>query len=174
VPAGRLLVVADEAIYGFGRSQYDAGNPEQVHAGHVGVIKDTYQDSGRVDHSQNPYQLYCATKPDAENARRGRRTAIEHRWQTSVPLLVRAMLLADGTLFIAGPRALEENRGLARLDTVEPGRLSAVSSADGKRLAECELSAAPVLDGMAAIPGRLFISGVDGSVCCLAARKAAP
>ena len=174
VPAGRLLVVADEAIFGFGRSAYDVGNPEGTHAGHVGVIKDTYQDSGRVDHSENPYQLYSATKPSAESARRGKRTAVQYKWQTSVPMLVRAMLLAEGTLFLAGPSAGENNQGLADLDTVQPGRLSAVSAADGKMLAECELAAAPVLDGMAAIPGRLLISSVDGSVSCLAGRKAAP
>ena len=169
-PAGRLLVAGDDAVFGFGRSQYDVGNPEGVHAGHVGVIKDGYQDSGRVDHSQNPYRLFSATKPETESVEKGKRTVVRYEWQTSVPILVRAMLLADQTLFIAGPSARENNRGLAELDAVQPGLLWAVSAADGKMLARSELAAAPVFDGMAAIPERLLVSCVDGSVCCFADR----
>ena len=169
-PAGRLLVAGDEAIYGFGRSQYDVGNPEGVHAGHVGVIKDGYQDSGRIDHSQNPYRLFSAVKPKAENLGKGKRAAVGLRWQTSVPMLVRAMVLADQTLLVAGPSAGQNNRGLAQLTEVRPGLLWAVAAADGKKLADYELAAAPVFDGMAAIPGRLLVSCTDGSVCCFAGR----
>jgi len=167
-PAGRLLVLTDDTIFGFGRSQYDVGNPEGVHAGHVGLIKDGYQDSGRIDHSRNPYRLFSAVKPGAGNVEKGRQAVVEYKWQTSVPILARAMVLADHTLFIAGPRAEQNNRGLAELHTLKPGLLWSVSAADGKMLADCELEAAPVFDGMAAIPGRLFVSCTDGSVCCLA------
>jgi outer membrane protein assembly factor BamB len=166
-PAGRLLVVTDDTVFGFGRSKYDVGNPEGVHAGHVGVIKDGYQDSGRVDHSQNPYRLFSAVKPDAGNVDKGKPGTVHYRWQTAVPILVRAMLLAGQTLFIAGPNAGQNNRGLSELDTVQSGQLCAVSAADGKTLATYELAAAPVFDGMAAVPGRLLVSCTDGSVCCL-------
>jgi hypothetical protein len=84
--------------------QYDVGNPEGVHAGHIGVIRDGYQDSGRIDHSQNPYRLYCAIRPKAKNVNTGTRPPFETRWQTAIPTLVRAMVLAGQTLFIAGPR----------------------------------------------------------------------
>ncbi len=170
VPAGRLIVVGDEALFAFGRSQYDVGNPEGTHAGHVGVVKDTYQDSGRIDHPQNPYHLYGATRRDAEGPVRGTRTRFELRWETPVPILVRAMVLADRTLFLAGPRAGEGHRGLAQLDQVRPGVLSAVSGVDGKTLANCELAVAPVFEGMAAADGRLLLACSDGSVCCFAAR----
>jgi hypothetical protein len=170
VPAGRVLVEGEDAIFGFGRSKYDAGNPEAVHAGHIGVIKDGYQDSGRVDFSQNPFRLFAVAKPEAEKVKQGRRTVVEYKWQNSVPILGRAMLLADRTLFIAGPDAGKKNDGLAHLDTVQPGRLQSISADDGTTLAHHELAAAPVLDGMAAIPGRVLVSCTDGSVCCFADR----
>ena len=171
MPAGRLLVVDDEAIFGFGRSKYDVGNPTGVHAGHVGVIKDGYQESGLVDHSQNPFQLFAAAKPDAENVEKGKRGVVVYKWQTSVPILARAMLLADRTLFIAGPDAGQDNKGLAELRSIRPGHLLAVSADDGNILAKCELAASPVLDGMAAIPGRLLVSCTDGSIRCFADRQ---
>lgn len=169
MPAGRVLVVDDDAIFGFGRSKYDVGNPKGVHAGHVGVIKDGYQDSGHVDHSQNPLRLFAATKPNAEG--QGKRYVVEYKWQTSAPILVRAMLLAGRTLFIAGPDAGQENRGLAELRTVNPGQILAVSANDGKTLANCRLAASPVLDGMVAIPGRLLVSCTDGTIRCFADRQ---
>jgi hypothetical protein len=169
-PAGRLLVVNDDTVFGFGRSKYDAGNPEAVHAGHIGVIKDGYQDSGRVDHSQNPYRLYSRAKPDAANVKKGKRGMAQYRWQTSVPILVRAMLLADRTLFIAGPHAGRNNRGLSELDTMQPGQLCALSAAEGKMLANYQLAAAPVFDGMAATAARLLVSCTDGTVSCFADR----
>jgi hypothetical protein len=168
VPAGRLLVVSSRAIFGFGRSRYDVGNPKGVHAGHVGFIKDGYQDSGRIEHTQNPYRLFRAAKPGAGGAAQGTRASVTYAWQTSVPLVVRAMILADETLFIAGPRAREKNQGLADLPAVQPGLLRAVSAADGTPRANYELGATPVFDGMAAVPGRLLLSCTDGSVCCYA------
>ncbi len=170
-PAGRLMVVDDDTLFGFGRSKYDVGNPKDVHAGHVGLVKDGYQDSGHVEHSRNPYRLFSAAKPQARKAggtkRKGKPTPAYH-WQVPVPMLVRGMVLAGRTLFVAGPPAGEAHRGLAELDAVRPGLLWAVSPGDGRRLAACNLPAAPVFDGMAAIPGRLLIACVDGSVCGLA------
>lgn len=170
VPAGRVLVEGGDAIFGFGRSKYDPGNPEAVHAGHIGVIKDGYQDSGRVDFSQNPFQLFAAVKPGSGGAKQGRRPGVEYKWQSSVPILGRAMVLANRTLFIAGPNAGQQNHGLSHLDTFQPGQLLSVSADDGKTLANHKLAAAPVLDGMAAVPGRLLIACTDGSVRCFADR----
>ena len=43
----------------------------------------------------------------------------------------------------------------------------AVSATDGKPLAEYELSAAPIWDGIALANGQLYISLADGTVQCL-------
>lgn len=168
VPAGRLLVINDDSILGFGRSKFDSGNPEGVHAGHIGLIKDTYQDMGRIDYSRNPYRLFCAVRPQAGKTNKGKQRRIEYKWQTLVPMLVRGMLLADQTLFIAGPHIGKNLSGLAELDTVKRGLLWAVSSADGKKLAEYSLVATPVLDGMAAANERIYVSMANGSISCLA------
>ena len=50
------------------------------------------------------------------------------------------------------------------------GLLHAVSADTGKRLAEYELDALPVFDGMAVAYGRLYIALADGSVVCLKER----
>ena len=39
--------------------------------------------------------------------------------------------------------------------------------ANGAKLSSCQLSAPPILDGMAMTPSRVYISAIDGSVTCL-------
>jgi hypothetical protein len=168
VPAGRLLVITDTSIFGFGRSKYDAGNPERVHAGHIGLIKDTYQGMGEVDYSQNPYRLFCAEKSGTNKQGKKKQRGPVYKWQIPVPMLVRGMLLADRTLFMAGPDIGEKLKGLTELDTVQPGVLWAVSAADGEKLKAYPIAAIPVLDGMAAANGRLYVAMANGSVLCLA------
>ena len=165
VPAGRVMVVGKDTLFGYGRLKYDPGNPRDVHAGHVGVVKDGYQDEGRIARTRNPYGLYATSKPGGGGGKQKGRP--KEAWRITVPILVRAMVLADKTLFVAGPNDDPEHLGLAQLGQVRPGALSAVNPGDGSILAECQLPAAPVLDGMIALPGRLLLSGVDGSVTCL-------
>jgi hypothetical protein len=43
-----------------------------------------------------------------------------------------------------------------------------MSAADGQKLAEHEIAAAPVLDGMATANGRLYVSMSNGGILCLA------
>jgi hypothetical protein len=110
---------------------------------------------------------------------------VEHHWSRDVPLLVRAMVLSGGNLFIAGPPDLidEEQafqhieqvnvqRNLARQATALQARsggvLWVVSAADGEKLAEYDLSSPPVFDGMAAAGGRLYLTTVQGSLLCKA------
>jgi hypothetical protein len=109
---------------------------------------------------------------------------VHHDWTQDLPLLVRAMVLADQTLFVAGPPDLVDEEQAFRamndplvdtkldkladaLDGKAGGLLWAVSTADGQRLSELPLASPPVFDGMAAAAGRLYISTQDGSVVCL-------
>jgi len=170
-PAGRLLVMNEESIFGFGRSKYDPGNPKAVHAGHVGVIKDGYQDIGHIDHSQNPMRLFATVKPDPATPQRRGAGPLQYRWQTSVPLLVRAMLLADRSLVIAGPKERPDNQALADLRQPQPSLLLTVSAEDGNKLSSLELSSDPVLDGMAAAGGKLYLAATDGKLRCFAEVK---
>lgn len=116
---------------------------------------------------------------------RGGGSNVEHRWTKDVPLFVRAMLLAEGTLFIAGPPDIvdeEESFRLlvggdeavqqrlaeqaAALQGRQGGLLQAVSSVDGEKLAEYRLDSLPVWDGMAAARGRLYLATTNGKVIC--------
>ena len=103
--------------------------------------------------------------------RRGGGAPVKYTWRVPVPMLVRAMVLAEKTLFIAGPPAGGQNRGLGELGGVSPGMLWAVSAADGKKLAEMPLDAAPVFDGLIAADGRLYMTTLDGGVVCYKGRK---
>lgn len=101
--------------------------------------------------------------------------------------MVRALVLAGETLFLAGPPDVVDLEQAflspkdpairAQLDeqaSLLPGKrgahLWAVSAADGKKLAEYPLASGPVWDGMAAAGRRLFVSTVDGAVLCFEGR----
>jgi hypothetical protein len=102
----------------------------------------------------------------------------------SPPIQARAMVLADKTLFVAGPPdVVDEEEAFAKPDDAavrarleaqvaalegrKGGQLLAVSAIDGKILAAVELGAAPTFDGMAAAKGRLYLTTLDGKVLCL-------
>jgi hypothetical protein len=169
-PAGNLLVVGGAAVYGYGRK------PEY------------FKTTTPVE-----YRLFAAgrdaPRPVVMNAKRGGKPAPAPAgdaalWSEDVPLQVRAMVLAGGTLFVAGPpRLVDEEEAfrrygdpavmaaLADQSAALAGRkgaiLWAVSAADGRKLAECRLASMPVFDGMAAAGGRLYFSTADGKVICM-------
>jgi hypothetical protein len=170
-PAGRILVFDDDRLYGFGRKpQY-------------------YRWTTPIEH-----HLFCADKlpPVAgESADAGPKRApgflVNHHWTKELPLFARAMVLADGTLFLAGPAdAVDEEEAFKAFDDAEVRRglldqaialegkkgavLWAVSTADGEKLAEHPLDAPPVFDGMAAAAGRLYLSAQNGEVVCFEGR----
>jgi len=108
----------------------------------------------------------------------------EPKWSKEVPVTVRAMVLAGGTLFILGPPDLldeeyavnhlnepEVQSALMEQDAAWEGKrgalLWAVSPEDGEKIAEYRLDSPPVWDGMASAGGRLFISTLDGRVICM-------
>jgi len=114
---------------------------------------------------------------------------VKRHWTADVPLYARAMLLANKTLFVAGPpdmideeatfqkimdRDPEVAKALSDQDAALSGAkgslLLAVSASDGKTLAKYELKSLPVWDGMAAANERLYLSTTDGHVICFAER----
>ena len=168
VPAGRILVHADNSVFGFGRVQGDYRwvTPLGYHL-------------FRID--KEPELL----GPEQKEAGYGHPTPnqFKYQWSRSVPLLVKAMLLADDTLFIAGPpNTLDEKEEwkqiydaetqakLARqaevLEGVDGSLLWAVSAKSGEKLSERRVDSLPVWDGMAAAYGKLYVPMQDGSVLC--------
>lgn len=93
------------------------------------------------------------------------------KWSVRVLLRVRAMLLAQDVLFIAGPPdVLAAEDPLAAYEGRGAARILAVSCADGKVRGETSVDAQPVFDGLAVAGARLFLSTTDGRVRCLERR----
>ena len=91
-----------------------------------------------------------------------------HRW---VPIRMRSMVLAGKHLFAAGPPdVVPEDDPYAALDGRKGGLLWTFSAEDGEKLAERELPAEPVFDGLIAAGGRLYASLKDGTMVCLGPR----
>ncbi len=93
------------------------------------------------------------------------------RWKALVPIRARGLMLAGDTLFLAGCRdVIPKDDPAAAYEGRGESLLWAVSAADGTMIAEYELDAPPVNDGISAAGGKLFISSTGGTVTCLAGR----
>ena len=101
-------------------------------------------------------------------------------WESKLPIIVRAMLVApDGSggelVFSAG---IVEGTTPAEWDRSTryegPGKLLVHNGADGRQLAEYDLPACPVFDGMSAASGKILVGLVNGQVLCLHAVQKQP
>lgn len=188
VPAGRIMSVTEDGkVFGFGREpafwaqahvleyqlfaargkQYQQKDAEKTFA----YIKNKEVDT--TDFMQNSkLEIYKMTNTD-------------FIWRNvNPPLLGRALVCADNLMFVAGPPdVLDETKLHGRFNEPEvianlqkqqdafDGKMGAllwaVSIEDGKMLMEYKLEAPPVLDGMAATEGKLYIVCQDGQVVCM-------
>jgi len=90
----------------------------------------------------------------------------KEQWTKRVSIQVRAMVLADKVLFVAGPRGYAGDGPVGR-DESRGALLIAFSASDGTELAQYRLDSSPVFDGMAAANGRLYLSMENGQVLCM-------
>jgi outer membrane protein assembly factor BamB len=177
-PAGRILVNNGTTVFGYGR-------------------KPAYFRWASVA----DYHLFAAPRPGAPRgapggerpaaSKRGKgKPGVAYLWTCDVPLMARAMVLAGGTLFVAGPADLLDEdaafqdfsdeavqKQLALQDAALKGQrgalLLAVDAATGDTLAEYRLDAPPTFDGMIAAGGRVFIATMDGRLIALAEEQPA-
>jgi outer membrane protein assembly factor BamB len=105
-----------------------------------------------------PYHLFALSR--ADNTR---------PWSQTVPVKVRALVLAGDTLFAAGAPG-EELLPAANAVTPTGGVLLALSATDGAEQARCDLDAPPAFDGLAAAYGKLYLTTADGKIVCLAGK----
>ena len=198
-PAGRLLVVDDLSVYGFGRL-----NQYATHGAHVGVPKPLLPwplaDQDDRARGVTEYQLFaCPREPElikvprtAADAQAAQAAATAQKsgrkpklidnvvtnWAHNLDIVARAMVMADQTIFVAGPPELLAIEDVTSADpdlaVAQAGyeghrgaKLLAVSKQDGRKLAEYELDSPPVFDGLIAAGGRLYLSLHDGSVRCM-------
>jgi outer membrane protein assembly factor BamB len=162
VPSGRLLVMDSSNIYGFGRQQYSR------RGSHIG-LDDTYYRLFAADRKPLEKGKHTDEKKRKDNKKLNRgpkgyasgQSTVNYHWDKKVPFMVRAMVLANNNLFLAG------QNDLANLEESKGAFLRVISVKDGEDLKEYTLDSPPVFDGMAATRGCLYISSVDGRVTCL-------
>jgi outer membrane protein assembly factor BamB/ubiquinone/menaquinone biosynthesis C-methylase UbiE len=192
-PSGRIMVFDDDCVYGYARKPEYMVNASvleyHLYAADKQVKPESIQrvrrSSGSIDaksknKSANSSDWQVRQGFDAKTL-----WAADTRWsREKLPLLVRAMVLADGKLFMAGPPNVADEKA-AFYDPDAPGNrealaqqqaawedrkgglLRVVSATDGEKIAECDLESVPVWDGMAAANGRLYAATNDGKVVCL-------
>lgn len=117
--------------------------------------------------------------------RREAQGQVQQLWRREVPLMVRAMAVADQTLLIAGPPdVIDEVTAfqtfehpatqlqLAQQDRAVRGKSGAlflaIDTTTGETLAEYPLDSPPVFDGLVVAAGRAFIATMDGRICAFA------
>lgn len=154
-PGSRIIVMDKDRLFYFGRSL----SVPRIQAPH----EKYFLSSALRDNVAVPKSV----KTKTETRSKKKSSTSSESWQNPILMRVRAMLLANQTLFIAGAKgdwlssqdAYEGANGIA---------LIAVSASDGKTIAEHTLPAHPVFDGMSAAYGRLYVSLQNGSVVCFA------
>jgi len=167
--AGNLVVLGAARAYA---AKHFEGGWYPTHKPGSGnrIVADSYDHSNTAGDRTTPEQR--KTLGVSPNAGALVRTALP-LWETTVPIIVRAMLVApDGKggelLFTAG---IVEGATRSEWDKssyyIGPGKLMVHNGADGRLLAEYELPACPVFDGMSAAEGQLLITLIDGSLLCL-------
>ena len=140
-PAGRMLAYSDPSvIYGYGRMSYRPGG------GHVG------SDPAKT------YKLFAEVRAQKAHAR-GKRTV---EWSQQLPFVLRAMVLAEDAILLAGGDHLpgtgaDEGTGVFRI----------VSREDGSKRFEGSLPSTPVCDGMALTDSGIAIATRSGKVVYL-------
>jgi hypothetical protein len=140
-------------------------------------------EANATDKPATPPKEQPAAKKKAFNAGAQPDARVAYQWTQQVPIHVRGLVLADRTLFVAGPPdVVDEEASLktfadpatqkklaeqvAALEGKQGSLLLAVSATDGKQLTEFLLDSLPVFDGLAAAGERLYLATADGKVVC--------
>lgn len=165
--AGRLLAVDESDVYAFGRlNQYG------THGAHVGLPVSLHP-WGDEPPGEPRYILFASSKEaqlrDAKGARRGFEKKVKPRWEHPCDLWVRAMVVADDALLVAGvPDPLRtEGASPRQFPGDQPGVLRVLSPTDGTVKTEYALPACPAYDAMAVSNGCVYVSTTDGMLVCM-------
>jgi outer membrane protein assembly factor BamB len=179
-PSGRPMVFDESTVYSYGRKpEYYRWTTPMEYMLYAADRQPRILDLG-VDRKGQGAQ---AKKQKAGLGSKPTNT-VETGWQQDVPILARAMVLADKTLFVAGPPDLIDEpktlstfdtpatqellaRQAAAMDGAEGTVLWAVSTGNGKKLTEQTLEGLPVFDGMIAAGDRLYYATTDGRIIAL-------
>ncbi|MFC1633513.1 PQQ-binding-like beta-propeller repeat protein [Planctomycetota bacterium] len=185
VPSGRILSLGEDTVFGYGRDKYPGGMAGQIRGGekyHLFATEKkaleplpSYKDKQHLRSFRSGQAL--GLKVTERDKQHGAPSLHRNLWSRPSPIFVRALVLADTTLFLAGPPELDDTRrselileDAGKAEAAFLGRqgalLCAVAAADGRKLAEYKLASPPVFDGMIAARDRLFVSLKNGSLVC--------
>ncbi len=168
-PAGRILALSDESIFGYGRTS--------IASGATGHKADAYH-LWRRDRKPPAPDEPAASGPPSRRKPKRKPALSAPVWSDAESLIVRAMVLTPGKLLVAGPPDLgrktsgvlafeNEDEAMAGYRGERGVFLRLVSTGDGSTLGEHTLPAMPVFDGMAAAHGSVLLALKDGTVVCL-------
>ena len=197
VPSGRILVADESSVYGYGRKPEYLCNASvleyHLYAADKSItgesISRVSKATGRINAKSKKQNGDSSDWQLRQGFSLQELSAASFKWSQERPALaVRAMVLADKTLFIAGPPDVADEEAafyqpddadiqkklreqLTALEGQKGSMLWAISASDGEKLGELKLDSVPVWDGMAASRGRLYLPMKDGKVLCFAAGK---
>jgi len=176
-PAGRVLCFNDENVYGYGRVTVSGGP-----TGHKAEAYHLFAASRKAPTPPAPKPAAAPKKDTGKKARRRRAPKGPAKappiWRDTESLIARAILLGGERLVVAGPVGAgrrdpkvmaftNDAEALAAFRGEKENRLRVISAANGKTICERKLPAMPVLDGLSAGGGRLYLSLKNGTVLCL-------
>ena len=188
-PSGKIMAFDDDTVYGFGRKakyyRWTTPIEHQLFAEARGVARPAPPTKAKKAAKSKAGKGAKAAAPVVDRRGKPKQAAGGRRWAQDLPILVRGMVLAETTLFVAGlPDLVDEDRAAAnRNDPEIQARLAeqnaawagkrgasllAISTGDGAKLAEYKLESPPVWDGLSAANGRLYLACQNGKVTCLA------
>lgn len=95
------------------------------------------------------------------------KTTGKQTWADRIRVRIRAMVVTENLLFIAGPPdVVDPEDPLGAFEGRKGGVFAAINRSDGKKVWECTLGAPPVFDGLTAASGRLYLALQDGRIAC--------
>ena len=185
LPSGRILSMNDDTVFGYGRDKYPGGMSGQIRGGETYRLfaAEKKMSEPLPSNKTDQHLRYggsgrkLGVKATKRDRMHGAPSLHKYRWSVAMPVFVRAMVLADKTLVIAGPPEPKEARTsqlkLKAPEEIESaykgdrgGVMRLISTVDGGMLSECKLDSTPVFDGMIAARNCIFVSLKDGSLAC--------
>ena len=161
--SGQLLVFDEERTYGVHVFTGRQGHSPRFWPGTDGY--ELFADT-------NANQLVLRPTSIGREKGDGYSGTLPHKWSVQVPVRIRAMVLADQHLYLAGPPDIvDKDDPMAAFEGRMGGRLWVVSTSDGEKLAEYEFDSPPVLDGIMAAQGRLYVAARDGRLTCMGKKR---
>ena len=185
LPSGRILSLSQNSVFGYGRDKYPHGMRGQFKGGEKYHIFGAEKEAFEPLPSNKKNQHLRATrsgkelglKATARDKAGGGPSLHNYLWSRDIPIYVRAMVLTDTVLFLAGPLEPEDakNSGISlenpeKIEAAFSGKqgvkLYVVSTQNGDRIAEYKLDSSPIFDGMIAAQSRIIMALEDGTLVC--------